>query len=76
MSSVSLIGRPRLSPRRADHRLIYAAKTDSEEMLLEVLNGSEPFDVNYQDGLGQTGESLPDVEWGPTASTAKRRAAS
>ncbi|GAA6002300.1 ankyrin repeat-containing protein ANK1 [Rhodotorula paludigena] len=37
-----------------NHRLIYAANTDSEEMLLEVLNGSEPFDVNYQDGLGQT----------------------
>ncbi|GJN87478.1 hypothetical protein Rhopal_000427-T1 [Rhodotorula paludigena] len=59
-----------------NHRLIYAAKTDSEEMLLEVLTGPEPFDVNYQDGLGQTGESLSAVEWGPTASTAARWAAS
>lgn len=42
-----------------DERLLYAAKTDSEEMLQEVLALPESeFDVNHQDGLGNTGESL------------------
>ena len=38
---------------------MYAAKTDSEEMLNEVLAlpGTE-FDVNYQDGLGNTGKPI------------------
>ncbi|BGO90199.1 hypothetical protein NBRC10512_002402 [Rhodotorula toruloides] len=37
-----------------NERLIYAAKTDSAEMLQAVLSGSEEFDVNFQDGLGNT----------------------
>ncbi|GAA5855406.1 hypothetical protein JCM8547_007814 [Rhodosporidiobolus lusitaniae] len=37
-----------------NERLVYAAKTDSADMLNEVLNGSEEYDVNWQDGLGNT----------------------
>ncbi|BGP14652.1 hypothetical protein JCM10213_001638 [Rhodosporidiobolus nylandii] len=37
-----------------NERLVYAAKTDSAEMMQEVLNGTEHFDVNWQDGLGNT----------------------
>ncbi len=40
-----------------DERLLYAAKTDSEDMLTEVLALPETeFDVNHQDGLGNTGK--------------------
>lgn len=41
----------------SDERLIYGAKTDSVDLMQEVLNGSEPYDINHQDGLGNTGES-------------------
>ncbi|BGP54162.1 hypothetical protein JCM8202v2_001739 [Rhodotorula sphaerocarpa] len=37
-----------------NERLIYGAKTDSVEMMHEVLNGDAEFDVNAQDGLGNT----------------------
>ena len=46
-----------------DERLLYAAKTDSEDMLSEVLALPETeFDVNHQDGLGNTGKLLVRVE--------------
>ena len=34
--------------------MIYGAKTDSVDLMQEVLNGSEPYNVNHQDGLGNT----------------------
>jgi hypothetical protein len=52
---------PALPPpqsRREDERLVYGAKTDSVEMMHEVLEGQEEFDVNWQDGLGNTGVFL------------------
>lgn len=53
-----------LAPRPADERLIYGAKTDSVEMMHEVLNGDAEFDVNAQDGLGNTGQSALPPLWG------------
>ncbi|GAA5821169.1 hypothetical protein JCM11251_004498 [Rhodosporidiobolus azoricus] len=37
-----------------NERLVYGAKTDSVDMMNEVLNGEEEYDVNWQDGLGNT----------------------
>ncbi|GAA6002100.1 hypothetical protein JCM10207_003073 [Rhodosporidiobolus poonsookiae] len=37
-----------------NERLLYAAKNDAAEMLTAVLEGQEEFDVNWQDGLGNT----------------------
>jgi len=39
-----------------NERLLAAARSDNEDLLLEVFNESEerPFDINYQDGLGNT----------------------
>ncbi|GAA5976911.1 hypothetical protein JCM10908_005673 [Rhodotorula pacifica] len=37
-----------------NERLIYGAKTDSIELMQQVLEGEEPFDINHQDGLGNT----------------------
>ncbi|GAA6031721.1 hypothetical protein JCM8097_001952 [Rhodosporidiobolus ruineniae] len=37
-----------------NERLVYSAKQDAVEMMQEVLEGSEQFDVNWQDGLGNT----------------------
>lgn len=39
---------------RPDEQILYAAKTDSLELMNEVLTGHPPdeFDLNYQDGLG------------------------
>ncbi|KZT73420.1 ankyrin [Daedalea quercina L-15889] len=36
-----------------NERLLYAARTDNEDLLLEVFEESD-FDINYQDGLGNT----------------------
>ncbi|KAF9258266.1 ankyrin [Marasmius fiardii PR-910] len=36
-----------------DERLLAAARTDNEEMLMEVFE-SKKFDINFQDGLGNT----------------------
>ncbi|KAI5477119.1 Ankyrin repeat protein [Pseudohyphozyma bogoriensis] len=39
-----------------NEQLLFAAKTDSEELLQSILAGPEDsFDVNHQDGLGNTG---------------------
>jgi len=39
-----------------NERLLAAARTDNEDLLMEVFDESEerPFDINYQDGLGNT----------------------
>ncbi|KAL7414911.1 ankyrin repeat-containing domain protein [Mrakia frigida] len=37
-----------------NERLLQAAKTDNEELVLEILNGEKEFDINFQDGLGFT----------------------
>ncbi|GAA5884766.1 hypothetical protein JCM6882_005384 [Rhodosporidiobolus microsporus] len=37
-----------------NERLVYGAKGDAVEMMNEVLNGEEAYDVNWQDGLGNT----------------------
>ncbi|POY75784.1 hypothetical protein BMF94_1097 [Rhodotorula taiwanensis] len=37
-----------------NERFIYGAKTDSVDLMQEVLNGQEQVDVNHQDGLGNT----------------------
>ncbi|PAV22571.1 ankyrin [Pyrrhoderma noxium] len=36
-----------------NERLLAAARSDSEELLLEVLNGGD-FDINFKDGVGMT----------------------
>jgi len=36
-----------------DERLLAAAREDNEELLLEVFDEGK-FDINYQDGLGNT----------------------
>ncbi|GAA6059435.1 hypothetical protein JCM10212_005374 [Sporobolomyces blumeae] len=38
----------------ANERLVAAAKQDLVDLLSETLEGEEPCDVNYQDGLGNT----------------------
>ncbi|GAA5881396.1 hypothetical protein JCM16303_000161 [Sporobolomyces ruberrimus] len=38
----------------ANERLVAAAKQDLVDLLQETLEGEEPCDVNYQDGLGNT----------------------
>jgi len=35
-------------------RLLAAAKEDNEDMLMDIIDDPEPFDINYQDGLGNT----------------------
>ncbi|GAA5960136.1 hypothetical protein JCM21900_002417 [Sporobolomyces salmonicolor] len=35
-------------------RLIGAARNDLVDLIQEIFDGSEPYDVNYQDGLGNT----------------------
>jgi len=37
-----------------NERLLAAAKSDNEDLLVEVFEGEEPFDINHQDGLGNT----------------------
>ena len=56
--SSSLSPSPRKLIARTDEQILYAAKTDSLEMLNEVLTGFPPeeFDLNFQDGLGNTGK--------------------
>ncbi|GAA5866820.1 hypothetical protein JCM3774_001811 [Rhodotorula dairenensis] len=38
----------------ADEQLIYAAKTDSVDLLEQLVHAQEPCNVNHQDGLGNT----------------------
>lgn len=40
----------------SDEQLLYAAKTDSSELLQSILTGHPPeeFNINIQDGLGNT----------------------
>lgn len=43
-----------------DERLLFAAKTDNTDMIDEVFALAEgEWDVNFQDGLGMTGELTP-----------------
>ncbi|KAI3615788.1 ankyrin repeat protein [Moniliophthora roreri] len=42
-----------------NQRLLAAAREDNEEMLLEVFKAGG-FDINFQDGLGNTGGPLPE----------------
>jgi len=37
-----------------NERLLYAAKQDDEELLEEIFEQPESFDINYADGLGNT----------------------
>jgi len=37
-----------------DERLLAAARSDNEDLLLEVFNSEKDFDINFQDGLGNT----------------------
>jgi len=37
-----------------NERLLAAAKSDNEELLKEIFEDPESFDINYQDGLGNT----------------------
>jgi len=37
-----------------NERLLAAARDDNEDMLLEIFDDPKPFDINYQDGLGNT----------------------
>lgn len=53
-----------------DERLVAAAKQDLADLIEECLKGQEACDVNYQDGLGNTGKSTFCI----TASKAFRRA--
>ncbi|SCV71166.1 BQ2448_2754 [Microbotryum intermedium] len=46
-----------------NERILYAAKQDAVDLLQGVLEGEDAFDVNYQDGLGNTGAaSTPSPE--------------
>lgn len=43
---------------RTDERLLYGAKTDNADMINDVFGLPEAeWDVNFQDGLGNTGQS-------------------
>lgn len=55
--SRSLTLSPPLVPLQ-DEQILYAAKQDSEELLSAVFTSmpSSDYDVNFQDGLGNTGE--------------------
>ncbi|GAA6050794.1 hypothetical protein JCM3770_001649 [Rhodotorula araucariae] len=37
-----------------NERIVFAAKQDAVDMLEEVINGTDEYDLNYQDGLGNT----------------------
>ncbi|KZS93171.1 ankyrin [Sistotremastrum niveocremeum HHB9708] len=37
-----------------NERLLYAARTDNEDLLLEIFEEPETFDINFKDGLGNT----------------------
>lgn len=41
-------------PNAPGERLLFAARTDNEEMYQEVIAHPDTFDVNFQDGLGNT----------------------
>lgn len=61
-SSISPSSLPRPLP---DEQLLFAAKTDAGELLSSIFtdNPPEEYDVNFQDGLGQTGAfQLPPEE--------------
>ncbi len=47
-------GRSQLRDSFADERLLAAARADNQDMLLEILEAGG-FDINFQDGLGNTG---------------------
>ncbi|KIJ54234.1 hypothetical protein M422DRAFT_221764 [Sphaerobolus stellatus SS14] len=39
---------------KPNERLLFGARTDNEELVLEVFEDPDSFDINYQDGLGNT----------------------
>ncbi|KAK0465975.1 uncharacterized protein EV420DRAFT_1617459 [Desarmillaria tabescens] len=48
-----------------NERLLAAARTDNEELMMEVFSEGG-FDINFQDGLGNTGASRKSVSNGST----------
>lgn len=58
-STYTLEVRYTISEISTDERLLAAARSDSEEILLEVFEQGN-FDINFKDGLGNTGASSAD----------------